>query len=50
MTTPTERRDLSRIVSNPSCRGFAGSLVYLITVVAITALLVRVVLGRRCQA
>lgn len=49
MTTTEERRDVSRLETIPSCRGFASSLLHLISVVTLAALLVRVVLGRRCQ-
>ena len=50
MTTTEDRRDVSRLETIPSCRGFASSLLHLITVVALAAVLVRVVMGRRCQA
>lgn len=49
MTCPEDRRDLSRLETIPSCRGFAGTLVYLVTVVVLCAVLVRVVTGRRCR-
>jgi hypothetical protein len=50
MNTPHESRDLRRLVAMPACRGSIGSLVHLLSVVAVSALLVRIVLGGRCRA
>lgn len=50
MNNAPDSRELRRIVALPACRGFLGSLVHLLSVVAVSALLVRIVLGRRCQA
>lgn len=50
MNNAQDSRELRRIDSHPACRGSLGSLVHLLSVVAVSALLVRIVLGRRCQA
>lgn len=50
MNTHPESRELGRLVALPACRGSIGSLLHLLSVVAVSALLVRIVLGRRCQA
>lgn len=50
MNNAPDSRELRRIVSLPACRGSLGSLVHLLSVVAVSTLLVRIVLGRRCQA